>query len=679
MAAETIFFVFLVILAAAGIRLARRYGTTAVTAAILVPYILYLSMVIPGILGVLKPGLVILCLVLMGGPLVWAGFRGAAVAHRPGPDGPPLRLTRRGYLAVLPLTGLAALAATVPYSWWSNILFHTTLPEISLSRMVSRWFRRMIGTANFSFDWDTASYHLPGLMEFLQNKTLWSFEGPYQSYSYGFELITGFSVMMRGMLSVLAGNMLGLLVAVAVGMLAVRSIGAALITRRLGWLYAASLTVVLAGITQDVATHPLDQLGKNDMFTGACLLAALGLLLHGLTMAEPDTGADAAPGAGRVLTLVASATALALAVASKPNSLAYVPLWAASLGLVLWKRPLTMRQTVALLAAAAAVMVSGLLFSIRNLVVFGRLTGNITFTAWDKTIASALLEGTTHGALGADDSLVLIWLCLCTVLMLTLPVMARGARRWAAVLSAVWFLYGLLVFTITPFSLFPGSVSGENVVPPLIQWRLAILAFLVAGVGITAGIDRIFAAVFTAFQADLTAPGAPAALRPIRRFPYWAAPMAALSVFVVVHHHQRGMPAPQQTVPVPHDLVYDWVAALPSPLRIYSSGLRPYGLYGRKIKHHLFYDLNAGALDDLAYAQKRLIRIRQDFRPDLVILGNDRGKPGVKQPVVGWLAQQPCVEEVFTTVDVSAFRLQPGCTAPWGDGVPLDGPLHMGS
>lgn len=43
--------------------------------------------------------------------------------------------------------------------------------------------------------WDTTSYHLPGLIEYFQHQSLWSFEGPYQSYSFGYEMIGGYPAL----------------------------------------------------------------------------------------------------------------------------------------------------------------------------------------------------------------------------------------------------------------------------------------------------------------------------------------------------------------------------------------------------------------------------------------------------------------------------------------------------
>ena len=42
---------------------------------------------------------------------------------------------------------------------------------------------------NAILGWDIVSYHLPAWIEFYQNHSLWSTLGPYQSYSFAFELI----------------------------------------------------------------------------------------------------------------------------------------------------------------------------------------------------------------------------------------------------------------------------------------------------------------------------------------------------------------------------------------------------------------------------------------------------------------------------------------------------------
>jgi hypothetical protein len=62
------------------------------------------------------------------------------------------------------------------------------------------------------------------------------------------------------------------------------------------------------------------------------------------------------------------------------------------------------------------------------------------------------------------------------------------------------------------------------------------------------------------------------------------------------------------------------VELVPPDLRVYSAGLRPLGLVGSNLERPLFYDLNSVDLADMKVGPGRLQQIREEFRPDLIIL-----------------------------------------------------------
>src|SRR5262249_22204216 len=70
-----------------------------------------------------------------------------------------------------------------------------------------------------------------------------------------------------------------------------------------------------------------------------------------------------------------------------------------------------------------------------------------------------------------------------------------------------------------------------------------------------------------------------------------------------------GLPGYEQVKGLPHTDVYSWVQSQASPLRIYSAGLLPYGLYGPHWRNKLFYDLHSDHLSQLQSAKARVSAI----------------------------------------------------------------------
>ncbi|MCW2246384.1 hypothetical protein M2352_001975 [Azospirillum fermentarium] len=673
MLADALFLASFVLILDAARRVTAPYGGTMTLALVLAAFVVYLSMVVPGLLGIFHPAAVTGCYAVLAASLLRIGWTTPAA-----PAAERTRLTPLGALAMLPVAAGAAVLALYPIAQW--LALTPDGAPLSLAGSLRLWVREMTGAVPVTLNWDVVSYHLPGLMEYLQNGTLWSFQGPYQSYSYGFELITGFSVMHGGILSVLAGNMLGLAVTVAAGASMVRSIGVQAPARRLGPVYEALLTLAFAGMAMIAIGGSLGQLGKNDVFTAACLLASLALLLRALT--------TAAAGGSVPVQIAGSAAALALAIATKPNTLAYLLAWVVTAGVAVWKHPLDRRGRRLLAVAAGAALLAGMAFSLRNLAAFGSLTGDLSFSAWGKTVAAGIASGLFWEILKPVDYRMMALLGCAIVTLGGLAAVLRGPSRLAAAVALAWLVYGLAIFSITPFSLFFRS---------LVQWRMAEFSTLTGMVGFTALLDALLGGAVLRLAGRLgpltrTVPAAangPAALGHRWRREAAAAAAIVAVIAVTVLHHRHGEPRPQQTIPRAHAGIYDWIAAQPEPLRIYAAGLRPYGLFGPGLKHRLFYDLNTYPLYDDDYAQKRINRVRRDFAPDIVIIAVDPLLPApsrekersasLEKPLVPWLAQQPCLTEIFSAPDLSAFRVERGCTAPWGDGSEQAEPLRMGT
>mgnify|MGYP001809668295 CR=1 FL=1 len=662
MFADALFLASFVLVLDAARRVTAPLGAAMTPALVLTVFVAYLSMVIPGLLGVFHPAVVTACYAVLAGGLLLIGWTRPAA-----PATERTRLTPLGVLAMLPAAAVAAVLALCPVAQWLGLPPDDVPPSLAASLWL--WVREMTGAVPFTLNWDVVSYHLPGLMEYLQNGTLWSFQGPYQSYSYGFELITGFSVMHGGILSVLAGNMLGLAVIAAAGASVVRSIGAPFPTRRLGPVYEALLTLVFAGMAMIAIGGTLGQLGKNDVFTAACLVASLALLVRALTITT---------GGSTPAMIVGSAAALALAIATKPNTLAYLPVWAVTAGVAVWKHPPDRRGRRLLPVAVLAVLLAGMAFSLRNLAAFGSLTGDLSFSAWGKTVAAGMASGLLWEILKPVDYRMAALLGCAIATLGGLAAVLRGPSRLAAAAALAWLVSGLVIFSVTPFSLFFRSI---------VQWRMAEFSTLTGMIGFTVLLDALLGTVvlLAGRLGPLTRLPGGGETGPAALWRRWgprgvtAAGMAA-AVAVAVLHHARGEPSPQQIIPRAHAEIYDWVAAQPQPLKIYTAGLRPYGLFGPGLKHRLFYDLNLHPLYDQAYTERRMNRIRRDFSPDLIIVAIDPQAP-VPPPsmrLVPWLAEQPCVTLLRQAPGLTIFRVDTSCTTPWGDGGEETGPLRMG-
>jgi hypothetical protein len=124
----------------------------------------------------------------------------------------------------------------------------------------------------------------------------------------------------------------------------------------------------------------------------------------------------------------------------------------------------------------------------------------------------------------------------------------------------------------------------------------------------------------------------------------------------------RGLPGFERVHGQPETGIYRWVQRLDEPVRIYSAGVFPYGLYGAGWANRLVYDLSSAGLDTDA-GRLRILSILETFRPDLIVIAADPFTPSAawsKPSIVAWLRQQPEVVEVYCDETVSAFEVLRG-------------------
>lgn len=634
-------------------------------AAIVVPaYLVYLAALLCGLSGHLS--LVPVALLLAGLSAAAAALLRRA-APRDTPSASPARMPPSRGAAALASAFCALVVVLAVRPDWPLSLF-PGIKVLSLWDFLAHGVIRTLGGERVELAWDVTSYNIPALIEFLQNRTLWSFEGPYQSYSFGFELITGLSPALGdGILTILLGGPLSLLLLALAGTAIVSGLTDPRIGERLGPPYGVARAVLVAIIALTLFRSSFEQVGKPDMFAAGAVLASLALLvplLAPLPARRPAVGAA----------LIASACALALACASKPNNLAFVPIWLATAAFSFRVAAPGRRAGTGWVAFAgsALIVATGAGFALRNVAAFGTPLGDLAFDVWPTTIAAALQSGDLMRSLRPVDAAVLLaWFAAAVGLPLA-SLWVRDRCRIAVLVLAGWSIAGIAILAVTPLSFAGGMV----------HWRFAVVPLMLAGVGGVVLSHRLLGRW----------------LDRLERRPRWSAPLhlpswvpapgeaagclalpggAVLAAGLVVGHHAAGVPTPAQVIPDRYAAVYAWVREQPEALRIYAVNLRPYGLYGWHYRNRVFYDLNSGRLDSAESGRQRLNAIRRRFAPDLILIADPANGPdGSLKPVTDWLSRQPCVAAAFAAASVAGFRVDRRCATAWDGGEQPD-PLRM--
>ena len=132
--------------------------------------------------------------------------------------------------------------------------------------------------ANGILGWDVVSYHLPALIEFVQHQSLWSMQGPYQSYGFGFELISAF---FSKPFYAHWGWILGHWLSLAIIVLAIFSMSQTLThsSDSASRFRAITISVLAIGIFSTMNYGALGTIGKNDLFMAAMVISSLALLM----------------------------------------------------------------------------------------------------------------------------------------------------------------------------------------------------------------------------------------------------------------------------------------------------------------------------------------------------------------------------------------------------------------
>jgi hypothetical protein len=599
----------------------------------------YLSGLVPGALAILGPEAVAVTLVGLSGLLFWASARVRRAA-----DASPIAPRA---VAMAPGDGFVALAAPIPALLYYAV---TTYRPWASSRSLS---------------WDSVSYHLPGFIEYVQAGSLYSLDGPYQTYGFGFDLIGNFpGYFFTQHWGVFFAHVYALVFFGLALFTVTRSVqrltgDAHPLGYRVAYFVAVSLLVAVQG------GAIFTQVGKGDVFQAACVLAAMGLLL------EVSWNADAASGTFRVPVLFGvAATALALALATKPTALAYVSLLPLTAG-VLWlvqppgAPPDGWRSAMLIAGASAvAVVMLGGFFLIRNVLLTGGLVGEDGADGWRMSILANAANPRVYEL--KRNSLI-----FAASLIAPFGVFLAGgpAGRRLRVLraqAALFALTALAAFVVSPFVIVPPeSADRWELRQGISHFALAAVAYGVVAFAILA---RMLPGPL-GWVRKWTSGGPAPATRPGDVAPRVATAGGVLLVCVAASvpfwwTPPKGLPGYERIRGMPRTTVYEWVQALDEPVRIYSAGLRPFGLYGPAWRNRVFYDLHSTLLLDEPAGKARIAAVVTEFRPDLLLISvdpNDSAAP-LEKPLVGWLRNQAaCFEEVFDEPAVSGFKVKPGC------------------
>jgi 4-amino-4-deoxy-L-arabinose transferase-like glycosyltransferase len=486
--------------------------------------------------------------------------------------------------------------------------------------------------------WDVVSYHLPGVIEFYQNKTLWSLSGPYQSYSFGYELIGNyFSQGFYTSWGLIIANLLALSLVVSAIVSVTKTLSFSDHAGKTSWLASSILAI---GLWTILAFNSLSAVGKNDVFMGATVLAALAFLL--ILCANTFTST-----LKRNLLILLMGVCLGLSIASKPSAIAYLPyFWVATiLGLMQQKRGLKEALYIASALIVVALLVGGFWLA-RNLIVFGRLSP-VLDSGWQFSILANVTNKEMYRSAIHYPAFLLATTAWIPAFLLAHRYTKDSYGRLAWILIGSFHLTACLVFVITPFAYQGGGFETRLGMPLLIS------AAMIYGIVIPLVIQSLFALRY--FRLALGA----LILILMLAIPYYWSTKKQTNLF----GYDQVFTAPK-IEPLPKTNVYTWAQNLKEPLRIYSAGLRPYGLYGRHWGNTLFYDLHSSTLVAGPDGKKRIAAVVDQFGPDLILISlapHANSPLGIQPAVLTWMQERvDLFTEVYSDDIVRGYRVKPG-------------------
>lgn len=611
------------VLMAVSIRLFQFFKSTGLPpflgAGIVCLALIYLSALLPGVMGLLTAtNSYILFLLLAAGVLYW--LKTASLSQ-----------VCRG------IRPASQSSMSAPSSLdWALIVFGVALCAPLLVYLKGLPMAFM--DPNPVLGWDVVSYHLPGVIEFYQNKTLWSLSGPYQSYSFGYELIGNyFSQDFYNSWGLMLVHLMTLVLVISVIVSAVKILFLSSEVEKTTCLVPSILAI---GLWATLAINSFGATGKNDIFMGVTVLAALVFLLFlcaDNSASKPKT---------HVFILLIGLS-LGLSISAKPSAIAYLAyFWLATIWVFMQqKRGLKDGIGYASVVIIIALLIGGFWLT-RNLLIFGRLSP-VLDSGWQSSILANLMNKDMYRAVALYPAFVLATIAWIPAFFMALRFNGEHNGRLAWYLIGSFHLMACLVFVITPFAYQGGGFEIRLGMP------LLLVAAIIYGSLIPLAIQRLLAI----------------------RYSKWAICIFIFILMFVIPSYwstkkQSNLfgydqvfapPKPQQVL---RTNVYTWVQGLKEPQRIYSAGLRPYGLYGRNWSNVLFYDLHSSTLVAGLDGKKRIAAIVDQFGPDLILISlapHANSPLGIQPEVLTWMqARKDLFSEDYSDDIVRGYRLKPG-------------------
>lgn len=506
-----------------------------------------------------------------------------------------------------------------------------------------RWnFPTALRNPDTILGWDTVSYHLPGFVEFLQKHTLWSLDGPYQSYSFAFELIGNFlSHPFHTHWGLVFADAFSLVLLIASFIFVISELLPFLRprTKDLG-INSIPYTILAIGIWTYVHSDSIGEIGKNDIFTTGCLVAAFGFLLRFYSDNNRENN-------GKKIAALLSSIALGLALGTKPSAIAFIPLFAFAIGFLFsFIFPKTISWQKFAVGGGFVVLTSLILggfWLIRNIIILKSISPFAN--AWELSLIANIGNPALYEI--KRESILFILGLFATIPCIYLLFVSR---RYSKTLIPISFLLMFHLFACGAFSLTPHAIFHQQLQTSFWKLRLGMPLFVSASV------------IYSLATFQLIN------LLSRRMAKQWQVMFILVVIFVMIlvpiywqTHQSYTLPGYESIKDLPKTNIYTWINTQTSPLRIYSAGLRPYGLYGKAWENILFYDLHSTKLEPIDSGIVRIAAVVIQFRPDLIVISVDphsySGKPK-KPAVIEWIREQTnYFQEVYSDETVSAFHV----------------------
>ena len=541
--------------------------------------LIYLSSLGPGILGVLSPFISQVSFFILGGLFLFVTKQYVSrELVPPSPREPKERTTLFNAIDLfIFVTGIILCSP-----------FFLYIKDIPLK----------LFDPNITLGWDVVSYHLPAWIEFYQKQSLWSVLGPYQSYSFAFELIgMFFSQGFHVHWGLLIAHIIALALIVGSITLVCKAIFKSNSRNSLGRLL--SISVLAIGIWSITATQSYGVVGKNDLFMAACIFSALGFSMRLIQTNNLHS-------ASKNLYLIVIGICVGLGIATKPSALLFLGYFPLLIGVSSYFQHRSIKKALfaGLLIFMLAFLMGGF-WTLRNLILFGELSP--VLTSWGlHTSVLANLNNALLYQINSKSIFVFMALFACVPNLVMLWIAARSQQIY----TCWWVVFNfhciaMITFLITPFMFQKGQF----------ELRLAAPLFLSASV--------LYAFSIIKIATDLGGLIKTVGARIRRLFLGFMILIFFMAIAVAWNINSIGLPGYEKIGAQYQTGVYAWIQGQESPLRIFAVGLRPYGLYGKNWNNTVFYDLSNETISPVEEGKKRIVSIVLQFRPELILISDN--------------------------------------------------------